>query len=78
MVHVRNELANFLIDIDDEDCPDFSLHLAAYQGNNESLSKLLEEVRDNDDRINQRIRPFLSSPLRLASTGKLILSNGRK
>ena len=26
-----NDLIGYIIDIDDEECPDFSLHLAAYQ-----------------------------------------------
>ena len=37
------ELANFIIDLEDEDCPKFHLHLAAYQGDIEQLSSLLKQ-----------------------------------
>ena len=37
------ELANFIIDLEDEDCPKFHLHLAAYQGDIEQLTTLLKE-----------------------------------
>ena len=37
------ELANFIIDLEDEDCPIFHLHLAAYQGDIEHLTMLLEK-----------------------------------
>ena len=32
MVQVKSELSNFIIDVDDEDCPEYGLHLASYQG----------------------------------------------
>ena len=65
------ELANFIIDLNDEDCPDHSLHSAAYAGRTDELTQLL-----TDDAqlklIDSRIRPFLATPLRLAATsGKL-------
>ena len=65
-----NDLINFIIDIDDEDCPEFGLHLAAYQGDLPMLKRMIEE---HGDLINTRIRPFLSTPLRLAATGKFYL-----
>ena len=37
------ELANFIIDLEDEDCPKFHLHLAAYQGDIEQLTTLLKQ-----------------------------------
>lgn len=37
------ELANFIIDLEDEDCPKFQLHLAAYQGDIPQLKMLLQE-----------------------------------
>ncbi len=68
MAKTKSELANFIIDLEDEDCPDFSLHLAAYQGDITQLKDLLnsEEHKKN---IDTRIRPFLATPLRLAATG---------
>ncbi len=68
MAKTKSELANFIIDLEDEDCPDFSLHLAAYQGDIAQLKDLLnsEEHKKN---IDTRIRPFLATPLRLAATG---------
>ena len=62
-----NDLINFIIDIDDEECPEFGLHLAAYQGDVALLQDLLQK---HPDLINSRIRPFLATPLRLAATGK--------
>ena len=35
------DLANFIIDLKDEDCPQFELHLAAYQGDIPRLKELL-------------------------------------
>ena len=37
------ELANFIIDLEDEDCPKFQLHLASYQGDIPQLKALLEQ-----------------------------------
>ncbi|HIE82491.1 MAG TPA: hypothetical protein EYQ00_00980 [Dehalococcoidia bacterium] len=68
MTKTKSELANFIIDLEDEECPNFGLHLAAYQGDIPQLKQLLQdqECRKN---INARIRPFLATPLRLAATG---------
>ena len=41
----RADLATFLICIDDEDCPDVSVHVAAYRGHVTRLSSLLTRVR---------------------------------
>ena len=68
-----NDLLGYILDVNDEDCPDFSLHLAAYQGDVDQLRRLLEgrvpHADDQEDYINARIRPFMSTPLRLAATG---------
>ena len=37
------ELAKFIIDLEDEDCPKFHLHLAAYQGDIPQIRTLLEQ-----------------------------------
>ena len=37
------ELANFIIDLEDEECPKFQLHLAAYQGDIPQLKALLQQ-----------------------------------
>ena len=37
------ELANFIIDLEDEDCPKFQLHLAAYQGDIPQLNVLMQQ-----------------------------------
>ena len=68
MTKTTSELANFIIDLEDEECPNFGLHLAAYQGD---IPQLLEFLKDPEykDNIDARIRPFLASPLRLAATG---------
>ena len=72
-----NDLLGYILDVNDEECPDFSLHLAAYQGDVDQIQRLLEgrvphaaapDVQD-EDFINARIRPFMSTPLRLAATG---------
>ena len=31
MANPTSELASFIIDLEDEECPNFALHLAAYQ-----------------------------------------------
>ena len=41
--HGSRELANFIIDLEDEDCPKFQLHLAAYQGDIPQLKRLLQQ-----------------------------------
>ncbi len=40
----RAETATFLISLDDEDCPDVSVHVAAYRGNVARLTSLLARV----------------------------------
>ena len=37
------EVANFIIDLEDEDCPQFHLHLAAYQGDIPQMKALLQQ-----------------------------------
>ena len=37
------ELANFIIDLEDEECPKFQLHLAAYQGDIPQMKALLQQ-----------------------------------
>ena len=63
---ISSDLANFILDLDDEDCPHSGLHLAAYQGDDEMLLQVLQEP---DCDIDSRIRPFQATPLRLAATG---------
>ena len=63
-----SELANFIIDLEDEECPNFALHLAAYQGHIPQLEDLLKKP-EYKEIIDARIRPFLATPLRLAATG---------
>jgi len=67
MAGVQSDLTHFIIDLDDDDCPDVGIHVAAYQGNLESLELQLK-IPDNAEKINMRVRPFLASPLRLAAT----------
>lgn len=68
MAKTKSDLANFIIDLEDEECPNFGLHLAAYQGDIVQL-KLLLKNPDYREHIDARIRPFLATPLRLAATG---------
>lgn len=68
MVQIESELANYLIDLEDEDCPKFGLHVSAYQSDIPSLLQLLG-VPEEKKAINSRIRPFFATPLRLAATG---------
>ena len=66
-----SDLSHFLIDLEDEECPQFCLHLSAYQG---EADKLLEMLQDPALRelVNTQIRPFLATPLRLAATGRCL------
>jgi len=64
----QSELINFIIDLEDDDCPETDLHIAAFQGQVNELETLLCESYASE-RINHRVRPYLSSPLRLAATG---------
>lgn len=64
----RADLGHFIIDLQDEECPSHELHLAAYKNDVTLLGSLLEKD-DYRQNINARIRPFLSTPLRLAATG---------
>ena len=68
MVATRAELANYVVDVDDEDCPDPQLHLAAFHGDVGAIKSILEQ-EPHKKFINARVRPFLATPLRLASTG---------
>ena len=66
---IRSDLANFIIDLEDEDCPESAVHVAAYQGQVEELEALLKDERVRENCLNARIRPFGATPLRLAATG---------
>ena len=68
MTQTSSELVNFIIDLEDEECPDFGLHLAAYQGDLQQLQELLKQPQYKEN-IDARIRPFSATPLRLAATG---------
>ena len=68
MAEAQSELLSFIIDLDDGDCPDCSLHVAAFQGKTETL-RLQLQASNIAQLINSRVRPFLASPLRLAATG---------
>ena len=39
--HMPREVGNFLIDTDDDECPDFSLHMAAFLGNEDEIRNIL-------------------------------------
>ncbi|XP_071745450.1 ankyrin repeat and SOCS box protein 16-like [Lepeophtheirus salmonis] len=75
------DLANLIIDFDDESCQNYDLHLSAYQGEHERLKYLLQD-QDIKSHINDRIRPYLSTPLRLAATAghldslRVLIENG--
>ena len=66
---VRSDLATFIIDLEDEDCPESGVHVAAYQGQVEELEALLRDESVKAKCLNARIRPFGATPLRLAATG---------
>ena len=68
MTKTTSDLANFIIDLEDEECPNFGLHVAAYQGDILQLKDLLSKPEYKEN-IDARIRPFLATPLRLAATG---------
>ena len=46
MTNPTSELASFIIDLEDEECPNFALHLAAYQVANIEfcLAKLFQDA----------------------------------
>jgi len=67
MAEVQSDLIHFIIDLDDDDCPDVGLHVAAFQGNLESLELQLQ-LPSNAELVNSRVRPFMASPIRLAAT----------
>ena len=69
MVSVRSDLASFIIDLEDEDCPDPGVHVCAYQGQVEELEELLSDGDVKARCLDARIRPFGATPLRLAATG---------
>jgi len=62
---VQSELVQFMIDQEDEDCPEVGLHLAAWQGR---LELVQQELARPAVQLNSRVRPFLATPLRLAAT----------
>jgi hypothetical protein len=64
-----SDVGHFIIDLEDEDCPRSEVHVAAYKNDAPLLSELLASG-DHRKCIDQRIRPFLSTPLRLAATGQ--------
>ena len=64
----RTEVGQFIIDLEDEDCPNSDLHVASFKNDRKLLSELLEKD-ENRQNIDAKIRPFLSTPLRLAATG---------
>ena len=39
--HMPRDVSNFLIDMDDDECPDNSLHMAAFLGNVEEIEFIL-------------------------------------
>ena len=69
MAEARSDLLNFIIDLDDDDCPDVGLHVAAFQGKVDTLQAQLQAPRARE-LLNSRVRPFLATPLRLAATGR--------
>ncbi len=74
MVQVLSDLAGFIIDLEDEECSRPALHLAAYQGQDEELDRLLNDDAElRDGFLDARIRPFGATPLRLAATGADVL-----
>ena len=64
---MQSELVQFMIDQEDEDCPEVGLHLAAWQGR---LELVQQELARPAVQLNSRVRPFLATPLRLAATGR--------
>ena len=68
MGEARSDLLNFIIDLDDDGCPDVGLHVAAFQGKVDTLQGQLAAPKSSE-LINARVRPFLATPLRLAATG---------
>lgn len=69
MVPIKSELATFIIDSQDEDCPSSELHLASYVGDLDGVKHLLQDP-NMGELIDSRVRPYLTTPLRLAATGK--------
>ncbi len=65
---MTTDLAKFIIDTNDEDCPECLLHVAAYEGKVGPLQELLSD-EDVLKKIDTKIRPFSATPLRLAATG---------
>jgi len=47
-VPMPRKVANFLIDTDDDECPDFSLHMAALNGDCQKIEQILA-VEENKD-----------------------------
>ena len=67
---MRGDLGDFIIDLEDEDCPEVGVHLAAWRGDIVQLEELLTLHREHVN-IDSRVRPFLATPLRLAATGRV-------
>lgn len=63
------DLASFVMDLEDEDCPFSNLHAAAYKGDAAGVGTILEGSSSGRGAIDARIRPFMATPLRLAATG---------
>ena len=64
----QSDLIHFIIDLDDDECPQVDLHVAAYQGQLEVLETQLQ-LPGIKELVDSRVRPFLATPLRLAATG---------
>ncbi len=62
----HNDLVNFIIDLDDEQCGNPEMHLSAYSSDVHALERILREESVDPD---SKIRPFMATPLRLAATG---------
>lgn len=67
----KPEVGSFIIDDDDDNCPNADLHKAAYNNDFDGLRKLLQ-TDEHISNINTRVRPFMATPLRLAATGTML------
>ncbi len=59
---VRSDLANFIIDLEDEDCPESAVHVAAYQGQVEELEALLSKSQLALSRARRDLRTSVGAP----------------
>jgi len=64
---MSRDSVNFVMDLDDDEVEDTSLHLAAFVGQLDTVRQILAQP-DKKDLLRTRIRPFLATPLRLAAT----------